>query len=239
MSMFDSWDQMPLFEEWDVPEEYTPLVHEGNQPPRPHHIGEYVFLSRWQELMGVHEGENEDAPFSIILQDLCSNPTQRDATVAAEFIRWLGTNCGRGYLTQASELAAKLSNHHSDRPRAYVMQWTMTNTRVRHVNNGVRTIEWWFVNSEDKQSWSGPSWLPEISARDLEVAENIAHWLGTEAGQVFITQCEREITVLRRYEERIQTAAMNDQHLDANKMVSDTEWRVALHVQRFLGKEAA
>lgn len=228
---------MDQFEfEFDEEAEYTPLVHKGNRQPRVGVFPEYVFLSRWQALMGSRVDEDEEAPFTEMLRHLRGYPTQRDATTAADFITWLGTNAGRSYLSQAKNLFNMLREHPvqwgPSHTTAYVMTWTVVNTRISYTNNGVRAMEWWYIDDKGQDAIFGPTHVPELSARDVEVVEHVAYWLGTDAGQDFIESCEREIDAVQKYKRRVQTAHMGDTMDEIENCVTGPEIAVLLHVMR-------
>lgn len=87
---------MEEMDEWEKREEETEFKHEGTLVRRLNEdcVGlERVFAERW-----AHEQD------SNLLRDLISygdlKLTQRDATVAATVIQWLGSNVGRSFLRE-------------------------------------------------------------------------------------------------------------------------------------------
>lgn len=156
------------------------LIHEPETPCRPSIYGEGIFVGQWKhELAKVPDhgtGETEEM-FCKIFGDL--DPIdQRDATVAASFICWLGTNAGNSYLHESA-----LRRHSEGGDEAYLLQWALWNRRVSYINGGKRTVE---------------AILREPTIRDLEVIEKLAEWLGTPPGRVFLKNANDEIEATRK-----------------------------------------
>lgn len=158
--------------------ELLPLTHEPFPPyPRKDMASEKVYAEAWRRQMaGATDDGIEWDMFTGIVTNL-GEPTQRDANVAASLICWLGTNCGRAFLFGALERSIRRSEQ--DRQLAWQFQWTLENRRLTHANRGLRLLES-IVNGE-------------VSARDLEVADCVALWLGSDSGQAFIIDCERQV----------------------------------------------
>lgn len=91
------------------------LKHEGNRPDRARDLmPERVFAEEWKKenerVLAVNFGLialelilnsnllTQQAFGHNYFADLDRRPTQRDATVAATVIQWLGTNCGKCFL---------------------------------------------------------------------------------------------------------------------------------------------
>lgn len=185
------------------------LSHTPLRPPRAGHIGEQVYASMWQAAMSerweeYRASDDDAAPIEMVLQEFRRTVEQRHATVAATVICWLGCSVGFALMRRAeSEIAAGRWDEH----KAYLLAWTLENRRVRHVNSGVRLIEYMLTPEEDRvqPKWndeSGISKLPQLSADDLEVVDHVMLWLPTERGQRFLRQCEKEIERLRDEERR-------------------------------------
>lgn len=194
------------------------LAHEPNRPPRADIYGEVIFAEHWKRLMAQPcdwREEEEGGLLGSILRYLPLPISQRDATVAASFICWLGTNCGRCFLSQAKARAGEAADKH-ERSLAYLCQWAVENRRIGYINHGFRAIEFWMMDAEESAEvnkavsaifWRRPK--VEVSGRDLEVADAIAMWLGADEGQAFIKAAELEIEL---------TAQAIREHQDA-------EWR--------------
>jgi hypothetical protein len=204
------------------------IVHEPLQAPRKNHIGEHVYYERWQELMhrmpsgwSEHDDDNppaEIAMLSSILRDLhCSGEIgQREASVCASFIVWLGCNIGNCLILQSERL------RETHRAACVLVAWTLQNRRSIYSNGGYRSIEMILSRDEDWHQASvgipGVHELkqaPELTARDTEIVETLCCWLG-EAGHGFVIGCEREISKRqahadllerRRYEAKLSAKA--------------------------------
>lgn len=168
-----------------------PIRHEPIRPARADHLGEVTMLARWKALM-VERCERawDDDELECPLAGIISvELNQRAASVAASFVRWLGTGNGHGYLSEGAKLMAA---HGRD---GYLVAWALENRRFQ----GARQIE--HVLSPVA---SGPWQKPAISDVDAEVIECIATWLGTEKGQTFLSECQDEID--RKYRAEGQRA---------------------------------
>lgn len=162
------------------------IKHEPERAVRPDVYGEGIFLECWQRHLQITPEYGDgyaNERFQCILSDMTPFPTQRDATVAASFIIWLGTNCGNFYLFEAKRRFTHLTDREADRPDAYLFEWVRQNRRISCVNGGRRTIE---------------ALVEEPTYRDAEVCEVIAHYLGTPEGQAVIAEAEAEIEATRK-----------------------------------------
>jgi hypothetical protein len=154
--------------------------------PREGVIGEQVFARRWAKLMEL----DVDSPYppnpelASVLENFGGEINQRHATVAASMICWLGTNLGYSFLGTA-KLLAKSQTFKRD---SYLMAWSVQNSRKVWFNGGVRTLEYCLTPDGVK-----PGNGPDLTAADLEVADNVALWLGAQDGQEFVEACQAEI----------------------------------------------
>lgn len=163
--------------------------HSPIYPPRADHHGEQVFAEKWAELMAREGGIHDDYYSNVELQSiLCAGDglTQRMASVAATFIQWLGTSCGRGYIDQARRRPAM------NKAEAYVAEWAVENYRQAAINSGFRVIEH-ILAPADARSNGGLRYRPELSVDDHETVEHVVYWLGTTQGAAFVIACEAEI----------------------------------------------
>jgi len=176
------------------------LRHQPIQPPRANHDGEQVYASIWEATMApsVDGAFGDDViPIRDVLADLRKLPTQRHAAVLASVACWLGTNIGRAMLARAERIAA--GQDRSIPPDdAYLVAWTLENSRLAHVNNGVRIIEYLLATPDLIQPRpriveSGLMALPEISAEDLEVVDHMMLWLGQPDGQRYLQRCSAKL----------------------------------------------
>jgi hypothetical protein len=73
----------------------------------------------------------------------------------------------------------------------YFEQWVKQNTRMRGVNGGYGTLE--LILSTQVHGQSNHRIIPAfVSQRDMDVATAVVQWLGTNCGQGFIHEAERE-----------------------------------------------
>lgn len=186
---------------WDTEHYFA----EPAQPPRKGLIGEMVMYAAWVQ----HTKDNDDGqspPNSTLASILGPYPyplTQRTATVAASLICWLGTNIGKCFLNEANKLAASVRSTED----AYRMSWAQQNQRRSGTNGGWRTLE--LILAENGQ-------VILATAEEVEAAEQVASWLGSTAGQDFLTQCEAEIARQQHGERFLH-------HLTANLNLSDSQ----------------
>lgn len=160
------------------------LSHVAIRPAR-NMIGEQVFASRWLNLM---EKDRNPASRMMLEQILVSYPypvDQRAAAVAASFITWLGTNVGGSFLDLANEFKSVRGIYSV----AYVAAWGVMNVRSFGLNSNARQIEFLTRTVAELDS----NVFSEVSVRDLEVIDQVAHWLGSDLGQMFLAECAEEI----------------------------------------------
>lgn len=168
------------------------LRHEPIRPPRPSFLREQVFAGRWRDLMLSRRGAIHQ-----VLRDYLAPIGQREASVAASVITWLGTNMGQALLEDAERRQT------TDRPSgwspsyacsdAYLSAWCAENRRKHGINNGVRTLE--AILSVDISRG-----ICAATAADYEVAENVFFWLGQPDGQRFLSLGQTEASALARIE---------------------------------------
>ena len=202
------------------------LKNEPMRPPRKGTPGEVVFAEAWKSVMShtPDEVRMPNAALNGVLRHIGHDLDQRSATVAASLITYLGTNGGTSLLDEARRLA-KTENFRNVED-AYVAAWSVDNSRLSYINNGVRTLEYCVTpekNYEDMVPGTGrPRVVPPVSAEDLEVAENVMRWLAGDEGQRFLHHCEKEI-------ERRRPVESMRFHLKNNLNLPDHE------VERILG----
>ncbi|HGM6086244.1 hypothetical protein LJG69_18155 [Pseudomonas aeruginosa] len=166
------------------------IRHSPINPVRADVVGEAVTMEQGASLVDrLLPFDLDECELVSPLAHMLSVPlNQRDAEVAASFVRWLGTNNGRGYLHESQALVAK------HRSNAFLIAWTLENRRFQ----GSRTIEQ--VLAPPRTIVTAPASLERLRVGDLvitdagcEVIENIAEWLGSSKGQLFLKEVEREI----------------------------------------------
>lgn len=173
----------------------VPLSHEPIRAPRADVIGECVYAARWAALMAetVDTYGHEAGVLGTILSLLVREPSQRHATVAASFIKWLGTNCGRAFLQQAKQHEPMVGGG-----GGYAAAWGVENARRPGINGGYRAIEAILAPADHWGTalFSGHTGLvrqPDLSLDDYEAVEQLVRWLGSYEGRQFVAACEAEI----------------------------------------------
>jgi hypothetical protein len=181
-----------------------------------------MFAAAWLRLMDSPEVEDDSNPrgyankLERILHCYPHEITQRTASIAASFIMWLGTNCGRSFLMSARTTAAALGNTEN----GYVAAWAIENRRVSSMNNAVRTVESILQPDDHGQSqdmFGNRRNIPILSAAECEVVEALVEWISSEEGMAFVNKCESDISKLREAqvaEEHRQRQA--EMHLKTN-----------------------
>ncbi len=178
------------------------IVHSPIRPVRKGHPAEAVYLEKWIELMGTMpsgwtEDSYEDVPIALAHLEsiICDNALvadQRSAHVAASFIVWLGTACGRAFIDRMERMQKAAGRN------AGLFAWTQENRRVPHVNHGLRCIELLLAPADhfihtNSMTRCPLSQIPDLSIRDHEIIDALANWLGN-AGRGFVVSCESEIS---------------------------------------------
>lgn len=176
----------PDFSEVDEPEfsEDVVLVHSPVTPPRKDVYGEGIYVEHWQRyvMSPIEYGEGyANDRFISIFGHLPGIIRNSDATDAAAFVCWLGTNCGRGFLRRGAELAGKLDPQ--DRDEAFLFAWVAWNVRVAGTNGGRRSAD---------------AIIADAGPRTIEVFEIVAAWLGTPDGRTLVKAAEAEIEETRK-----------------------------------------
>lgn len=172
-----------MTEEFDYePNEHEiTLTHYPVVPCRPSVFGEGIYVECWQRFLAADFDEKEypnDRFISIFYLGRAITP--KDATDAAAFICWLGTNCGRSFIHKAEQIYSKLN----DRESAYALAWSEQNVRHAYINGGIRTLE---------------AIIKDPTVSTIEVFESCARWLGTADGQELIREAEAEILETRKF----------------------------------------
>lgn len=194
---------------WDIPD----LEHQPFVPARPGIVGEGVYLRQWQRRMAAPYDALDDDPvppnarLALILDGTPHRLCQRDASLAASFMTWLGTNGGQGFLALAHTLAKAPCGLSAS--EAYLAGWALQNRRQVGVNSGYRTLE--FLLAENRQfDPDEPDRLnpePRMSVDDLETMECLVVWLGREEGQSFLAACQQDLEVAREVEAALRLEA--------------------------------
>lgn len=182
------------------------IVHTPITLARRGHIGETVYSERWAEFMAQpppdwRAGDLDDArePIEVLMlrETVYDYPHllgQREASVAASFVTWLGTAIGKCTLLRAAQMRDEFQSN------SVLMAWTLQNQRHIGVNHGYRSIDYIVARLGDynpRAHWLSPIdpfvRQPEVTLRDVELIEHLAGWFGRDAGRGFTFGCEREI----------------------------------------------
>jgi hypothetical protein len=193
--MTDKTD-MPIPEPFD--DDQPELVEFDHSPlfvPRREHHGEQVFAELWKALMEREPGEWSTAMANHMLCDVLrwrdDEVTQRAASVAATFVKWLGTACGGSFMFDCERLAAQ----HPGSGHGYLMAWAVENERKSWLNGGFRAIEHILAGPDDYTgaALSCLRHAPALSVDDYEVVEAVVYWLSSTDGLEFVAQCKAEM----------------------------------------------
>lgn len=129
---------MILIEPVTQPELYEP-VHEGLHPARLRaDAPETVYAEHWIKLNKRDPCRNGGHTYlEHILCPTGRDPgpvTQRDATVAACVVQWLGTNCGMAFIIEAEREIARRGEEKRARAmdRVYRLIWRSYSPRAAH-----------------------------------------------------------------------------------------------------------
>lgn len=183
------------------PQEQLPLQHEPLRPVRPDVLGEVAYMRIWGEWMGRWAGEasDYDLPLQAILRR--SVVTQRQASVAASFIRWLGTNIGRSFVEEAERMATQAPFHLPYRREdAFLCEWAIQN-KLGCMYAPLLSTELNSVVLCAGASVLAPGAVPELTLDDCWVIELLVLWLGSEEGARFIASASAELQSAVRHEE--------------------------------------
>jgi hypothetical protein len=166
--------------------QHIPIRH-----PRAGHFAEFVFACRWFLLMNREDSLGE-SPLHQILSSYASRVGQREASVAASLICWLGTNIGQSVLEEGRRLEVDFEQPGD----GYLAAWSVHNRRCFNKLNGWRALEHMVQSLQDQKE----GLMPSCSADDLEVAEHVMFWLGSKQGQRFLAQVGAEVERCRKLE---------------------------------------
>ncbi|MBD9406231.1 hypothetical protein IB236_12860 [Acidovorax sp. ACV02] len=159
-------------------EELLELLHTPIRPPRAGTPGEGIYLQLWQDYMAADPNR-----LHSILWSTGSSVGQREASVCASFMSFMGCNCGSGF-THAAEQMLTIGVQSSPSTSAegrFLMAWALENKRYRGVNGGIRTIEAMLAKSDafvatsfDRRvDWDAFS---DITTTDYDTVECMVAW---------------------------------------------------------------
>lgn len=179
--MTDTFEDDPLF------------VHDPIRPVRPDVIGEVVFMRRWQALQDADDKPEDLGGRNSILCGILAltrhETTQRDATVCASLIRWLGTNNGKAFLDAAEDMVGKLA----DRKRGFVAAWAVANIRDQQCNLGLNCVDAVLAPNHATLGAAALDTEWQASADDIDAIHMMIQWLGSQRGAEFLEGCRKEI----------------------------------------------
>lgn len=168
-------------------EELLELLHTPIRPPRAGTPGEGIYLKLWQDYMAADPGR-----LHTILWSTGSGVGQREASVCASYMTFMGCN-GGGCFTHAAEQLLTLSDLHSYTHSAegrFLMAWALENRRSRGMNGGIRTIDAMLAKSDafvattfDRRvDWDA---FTDITTADYDTVEcMVAWWSGRDATEM-------------------------------------------------------
>lgn len=175
-------------EKWEVLA--LPLKHEPIRPARTCTPREGMFLQRWQAYAPAIDssvGYDYLSNFERIFYDASSVADQRQASVAASFITFMGCNGGMGFTWMCERFAASVIFQNC-REDAFLAAWALEDKRCRGTNHGLRTSEYALAVqhpiAEQSAGHRTADWslVPVISADDRDTLECMVRWwAGTEA----------------------------------------------------------
>lgn len=179
----------------DTTMEMVPIEHIPITPPRKDHDGERSYLELWRRYISRC---TEEELQSIFRNTRYAHLTQRQASVAASFVIWLGTNCGRGLITEADHVPPERDGYRQGRDLRYLRRWELENRRELGINGGVRYIEAILDPARCTRETVIMAAAPDITIDDLDVIECLCRWLATMEGQYFIKAGEARMEALAR-----------------------------------------
>ena len=143
--------------------------------------------TEYHDRLGLNE-----SPLDVVLRGCPFPATQREATVLASVVSWLGTNCGREMLRAAKDSeSARLWRAHE----TYLAVWALENVRsngIRGGCGGLRTIE--HILGEAIETSRGRTVVrPTLSVNDFEAVDHLMLWLGQHDGQGFLLAAHEEL----------------------------------------------
>lgn len=167
--------------------ELLDLAHTPIRPPRTGTPGEGIYLQLWQDYLAADPNR-----LHSILWSTGASVGQREASVCASYMTFMGCNCG-GCFTHAAEQMLTIGDQHrlsSTAEGRFLMAWALENRRSRGVNGGIRTIEAMLAKSDafvatafDRRvDWDA---FADITTADYDTVEcMVAWWSGRDATEM-------------------------------------------------------
>lgn len=159
-------------------------------------LSEKVFAREWEAFASVQidlDDLDHDDPNMTRGQSIAAGHNrmleigQAEATLAATFITWLGTNVGNCFLGKGRRMEQDMGQWNLP-GTGFLAAWAVHNARHIGHNSGWRSCEYlaWDGEWNDARRYNPP----EMTAAQLEILENMARWLGTQEGTAFLARCE-------------------------------------------------
>lgn len=167
--------------------ELLDLAHTPIRPPRAGTPGEGIYLQLWQDYLAA-----DPHRLHSILWSTGASVGQREASVCASYMTFMGCNCGSCF-TNAAEQMLTIGDQHrlsSTEEGRFLMAWALENRRSRGVNGGIRTIEAMLAKSDayvatafDRRvDWDA---FADITTADYDTVEcMVAWWSGRDATEM-------------------------------------------------------
>ena len=161
---------------------------------------EQVYAEQWKALAsrvipaddrGDWPGIRDDGQAILAGHNRNLHIGQYEASLGASFFTWLGTSVGRCFVNLGNELSLTIPRGRGGcgAESGFIAAWALHNTRHHSRNHGWRDADFLAF---DSSNWNDARYCvpPKLSEKHMEVLENAARWLGTEAGREFVLRCE-------------------------------------------------
>lgn len=192
------------------------LKHRPYRSPRNFDLGEQAFAEMWQQLMlkeyDSSEEEDDVEGLNSYFVDIifCLRGSfeevfsQRNATLLASVVTWLGTNCGRSFLHEAEKYKPQFGT------LSYVVRWSIDNLRLYGLDYNLTILEHVMCDLDtifriQQQRYVRESDnIPVFSGMDIEAVNASMLWLGHSNGQQFLKDAQQKIDAIRE-QKRVET----------------------------------
>lgn len=180
-------------------EQLFELSHRPFIAPRSSTDGEGIYLNLWQDYM-----ERRPEALDNILIDLCDTITQRDATVCASWMAFMGTNVGIDFTYAAKHKALRIAGEENSLPfwytksNIYRITWAEFNRRQRGVNSNFTLTEIIICTAIKAQQIVGINDFNSVTVRDYEIMDLMSVWWSTNAAEQIRSIAEPLIEAYKR-----------------------------------------
>lgn len=119
-------------------------------------------------------------------------PNERHLNVIGSFVGWLGSNCGRAFISEAKRLGSVVQSTH----KGYIYAWAAENQRLTGINSGITVLEYLLTPLEhhDPQLGLKTHCNQFVTSHDIETINFLVHWLATAHGQDFLGPAFDEVS---------------------------------------------